>query len=160
MGNYTRYCPFPVGSIFITTDYQIPTGIRPNTYRIPFGKGRVLVCVDNESQNVNLKTPEKEFGTVSQQITVTKGSVNEWDEWSTDVVTDVGPAEGGKITISHYQPSITVYMRKRVENKSEVTNFNGFNIEETPENVSHLYWDNAIIDYRTMQPKKPDPYNP
>ena len=30
-------------------------------------------------------------------------------------------------------------MRKRVENKSEVTNFNGFNIEETPENVSHLY---------------------
>lgn len=145
MANYNRYCPFPEWAIFITTSDQIPTAIRPNTYRVPFGKGRCLVCVNDQVES--LKKVETEFGSAA----LTQQDITQWEE-------------GGSVKVttwaSNYQPSITVYMRKRVKNKSEVQRFNWFNIEETPENVMHLYWDNAIIDYQTMKPKQPDPYNP
>lgn len=145
MANYNRYCPFPEWAIFITTSDQIPTAIRPNTYRLPFGKGRCLVCVDDT--NANLKTVEKEFGSAG----LTQQDITQWEEWSSVKVTT---------SAVNYQPSITVYMRKRVKGKNDVENYNWFNIEETNENVMHLYGDNAIIDYKTMRPKKPDPYNP
>ena len=147
MPNYDRYCPFPEWAIYITTSNQIPTAVRPNTYRVPFWKGRCLVCVDDKSQDDNLKEPEKEFwsSALAQQ------SITQWEEWGSVTVTT------GKV---NYQPSITVYMRKRVKDKSGVEKYNWFNIEETDENVLQIYWDNAIIDANTQKPKKPDPYNP
>lgn len=166
MPNRTTGCPFPIGSIFITTDKSVPTWIRPGTYRVPFGKGRCLVCVNDETQSENLKTAEKEFGTASTQLTVVKGSVNEWDEWSTDVVTDVTPNQWGVITINNYQPSITVYMRKRVNNKTEVPEYNAFNISDEQATDMEIYWENAIYDFAEEEweivpkAKQPDPYNP
>ena len=160
MWKRTTGCPFPIWSIYITTSAQVPTWIRPGTYRVPFGKGRCLVCVDDKSKTEALKTAENEFGAASQQITVTKGSVNEWDEWSTEVVTDVGPAEWWKITISHYQPSITVYMWKRVYNKGDIEKYNAFNITEEQMTDNILYGEQAIIDAETLKAKQPDPYNP
>lgn len=145
MTDYRNDCPFPEWAIFITTSNQIPTWYRPNTYRVPFGKGRCLVCVNDEVQS--LKNVETEFGSAA----LTQQDITQWEE-------------GGSVKVttwaSNYQPSITVYMWKRVKNKSDVQRFNWFNIEETPENVMQIYWDNAIIDYRTMKPKYPDPYNP
>ena len=144
MANYNRYCPFPEWAIYITTSDQIPTAVRPNTYRVPFGKGRCLVCVNDQVEA--LKKVETEFGSAA----LAQQSISQGDEGSVNVTT----------WTSNYQPSITVYMWKRVKNKEDVQRFNWFNIEETPENVMQIYWDNAIIDYRTMKPKQPDPYNP
>jgi hypothetical protein len=144
MANYNRYCPFPEWAIYITTSDQIPTAVRPNTYRVPFGKGRCLVCVNDQVEA--LKKVETEFGSAA----LAQQSISQGDEGSVNVTT----------WTSNYQPSITVYMWKRVKSKEDVQRFNWFNIEETPENVMQIYWDNAIIDYRTMKPKQPDPYNP
>lgn len=73
---------------------------------------------------------------------------------------DVTPNEGGKITINNYQPSITVYMWKRVTDRTDIQKYNAFNIteEQAPDNI--LYGEQAIIDPETMKPKMPDPYNP
>ena len=144
MANYNRYCPFPEWAIYITTSDQIPTAVRPNTYRVPFGKGRCLVCVNDQVES--LKKVETEFGSAA----LTQQSISQGDGGSVNVTTST----------VNYQPSITVYMWKRVKSKADVQKYNWFNIEETDENVMHLYWDNAIIDYQTMKPKQPDPYNP
>lgn len=144
MANYNRYCPFPEWAIYITTSDQIPTAVRPNTYRVPFGKGRCLVCVNDQVES--LKKVETEFGSAA----LTQQSISQGDSGSVNVTTST----------VNYQPSITVYMWKRVKSKADVQKYNWFNIEETPENVMHIYWDNAIIDYQTMKPKQPDPYNP
>lgn len=146
MADYKNECPFPVGSIFITTTQELPSSIRQNTYRVPFGKGRTLVCVDDASQTAALKTPEQQLGSAALATT----SISTGDKWSATVVT----------WTVNYQPSITVYMWKRVQNKSEVTKYNWFNIEETEQSIKKIYWDNVIIDYNTLKPKQPDPYNP
>lgn len=147
MPNRTTGCPFPIWSIFITTDKTVPTWIRPGTYRVPFGKGRCLVCVDNESQNVNLKTAEKEFGSAG----LTQQDITQGEEWGTVKVTTGA---------SNYQPSITVYMWKRVFNKNEVQNYNAFDITAEQASDVELYGDQAIIDANTLKAKQPDPYNP
>ena len=145
MANYNRYCPFPEWAIYITASDQIPTAVRPNTYRVPFGKGRCLVCVNDQVEA--LKKVETEFGSAA----LTQQDITQGEEWGSVKVTT---------SAVNYQPSITVYMWKRVKNRSDVQKYNWFNIEETDENVMHIYWDNAIIDYQTMKPKQPDPYNP
>lgn len=145
MTDYRNDCPFPVWAIFITTSVMIPSSIRQNTYRVPFGKGRCLVCVNDQSQT--LKNPETEIWTA----TLAQQSINQWNWGSVNVTTGT----------SNYQPSITVYMRKRVKNKSDVQAYNGFNITATTEQeIKKLYGDNVIIDNNTLQPKQPDPYNP
>lgn len=166
MANRTTGCPFPIGSIFITTDKSVPTWIRPGTYRVPFGKGRCLVCVNDESQSENLKTAEKEFGTAQTQLTLVWQSINTWDEWSADVLKDVTPNTWWKITINNYQPSITVYMRKRVYNKTQVPEYNAFNITDEQATDKEIYGENAIYDFKEEEweivpkAKQPDPYNP
>lgn len=146
MADYKNDCPFPVWSIFITTTTELPSSIRQNTYRVPFGKGRTLVCVDDKSQDANLKEPLKEFGSAA----IAKKTVNQWDWWSAEVAT----------AGTNFQPSITVFIWKRVENKSQVEKYNWFNIEETEETIKKIYGDNVIIDNNTLKPKQPDPYNP
>lgn len=147
--SYSIECPFPVWAIYITTDKMIPSGIWQWTYRVPFWKGRCLVCVDDASQNVNLKDAEKELwaAALSQQ------DITQWEEWGTVKVTTWA---------SNYQPSITVYMRKRVENKNSWwwEKYNWFNITDQQATDKQLYWLNAIIDAQTQKPKQPDPYNP
>jgi len=72
MTDYINYCPFPIGSIFITTSVELPSAIWQNTYRVPFGKGRCLVCVDD--QNESLKNVETQFGSAGlSQQDITQG---------------------------------------------------------------------------------------
>lgn len=142
--NQDNRCPFPVGSIFITTDKMIPSWIRQGTYRVPFWKGRCLVCVDDTSQTL------KEAGHEFWSAWLTTTSVRNWDWWSTTVTT----------WTSNYQPSITVYMRKRVSSKSDIQSYNAFNITDQQATDRQIYWYNAIIDANTQKAKQPDPYNP
>lgn len=160
MWKRTTGCPFPIWSIYITTSAQVPTWIRPGTYRVPFGKGRCLVCVDDKSKTEALKTAENEFWAASTQLTLVWQSIETWDAGSADVLTDVTPNEWGKVNISHYQPSITVYMWKRVYNKWDIEKYNAFNITEEQMTDNILYGEQAIIDADTLKAKQPDPYNP
>lgn len=155
MQNSQWDCPFPIWAIYITTDPINPTGIRPATYRIPFGKWRTLVCVDDEETNQNLqwlKKPEQTGWTKSHQHWIQQWSVGapceSWSmTWDTTNITQASFT---------YQPSITCYMWKRVE-LNQVTSYNPFNItDKTP---YELYWENVIIDWATGEAKQPDPYN-
>lgn len=149
---FTR-CPFPVGAIYITVDPAIPSGIRPGTFRVPFKKGRAIVCVNDESET--LKTPWHEFGSA----TVPTKTISEWEEWSTTVMNNEW--------FTNYQPSVTAYIRKRVrQGDPERQKYNAFNITEEQIEDRKLYWDNAIYDYieesweLKLRAKQPDPYNP
>ena len=139
-------CPFPIWSIFITTESNIPSNIRPGTFRVPFGKGRTLVCVDDSSSTTN--KPEQTLW----EATIATMSVAQWDGSSVTV------ARAG----TNFQPSITAYIWKRVASLSDVTVVNGFNVPtewEWAVTDRQLYWDNVIIDWQTLKPKQPNPYN-
>lgn len=147
MWKRTTGCPFPIWSIYITTSAQVPTWIRPGTYRVPFGKGRCLVCVDDKSQTQALKTAEQEFGSAG----LAQQDITQWEEgWTVKVTT----------ATSNYQPSITVYMWKRVYNKWDIEKYNAFNITDQQMTDNVLYGEQAIIDSETLKAKQPDPYNP
>jgi hypothetical protein len=62
MADNESACPLPVGAIYISIIPTNPMHLRPTTYRKAFGKGRVIVGVDNESNIANLKEPEKTGG--------------------------------------------------------------------------------------------------
>lgn len=145
MSKRTTGCPFPIWSIYITTSAQVPTWIRPGTYRVPFGKGRCLVCVNDKSET--LKNAEVEFGSA----TLAQQDITQWEEGGTVKVTTA---------TSNYQPSITVYMWKRVYNKWDIEKYNAFNITEEQMADNILYGEQAIIDAETLKAKQPDPYNP
>lgn len=136
-------CPFPIGAIYITTIPTNPTNTRPRTYRVPFGKWRTIVCVDDSSPT--LKSPNVEFwsGVLAQQ------EISQGEDGSVKVTTSE----------SNYQPSITAYIRKRVD-KSEVQSYNPFNITDEQATQQQLYGDNVIIDPVTLKPKQPNPYSP
>lgn len=174
-------CPFPIWSIFITTDITSPSTIRPGTYREPFWKGRAIVCINDTETDKNLQPETEEdpetWETVvtnrrikgpwwtfwakaySKELTIVNSSIGTWDSWSAKVVTNITPNDDWKITISHYnyQPSIAAYIWKRVDTTD---NFNPFNIDGAFTPTGEVFPKNVIIDPQTMWPKSPDPYNP
>lgn len=149
-------CPFPIWSIYITTIPTNPTDTRPGTYRMPFGKGRTIVCIDDEETAQNLqriKTPEWTWWTKAHQHGITQWSVGapceSWSmTWDTTNITQASYT---------FQPSIACYVWKRVRNKGEVTSYNPFNI--TWLSSEELYGKNVIIDPSTWEARLPDPYN-
>lgn len=148
-------CPFPIWSIYITTNPMNPSGIRPKTFWMPFGKWKALVCVDDTETDTNqqwLKTPWQTWWTKKHQHWITQWSVGapceSWSmTWDTTNTTQQQYS---------YQPSIACYIWKRVE-ENEVTSYNPFNI--TWISPEALYWDNVIIDANTGEAKQPNPYN-
>lgn len=155
-------CPFPIGSIFITTSPTNPSNTRPDTFWIPFGKWKTIVCIDDAETDTNLAwIKEVEWTNVTPQNkrqyhthSIAQGSV--WapcESWSmTWVTTNVTGSA------SNFQPSIACFVRKRVE-ENEVESYNPFNLPvETEAQIKEAYWDNVIIDYNTLKPKQPNPY--
>lgn len=157
MAEWHVNCPFPIGWIYMTIYPTNPADTRPGTAWVPFGEWRTIVCCSTNPQSA-LHKPQYKFWSASQQLTVVWQSIETWDEWSADVVTDVTPNESGKITISKYQPSITAYVWVRVE-KKDVWSYNPFNITEEEASDAYLYWYNVIIDAQTLKPMQPNPYN-
>lgn len=162
MAQWNSPCPFPIGSIFITTSPTNPTNTRPDSFRVPFGKGKTIVCVDDEEKDKNLawiKEAEWTNVTPTNKRQYHTHSIAQWsvgapcESWSmTWVTTNV------TWSASSFQPSIACYIRKRVE-ESEVESFNPFNLPtETEEQMKVAYGDNVIIDYNTLKPKQPNPY--
>ena len=143
-------CPFPYGGIYITSSVEVPMSTRPGTYRVPFGKWRCLVCVDNTSQYAPLQKSEQTFGSAA----VPTKTISEWEEWSTTVMNNEW--------FTNYQPSITVYMRKRVQFESQMTEWtNPYQIQEwqwiTDKSIYNL---NVIVDPNTFKAQQPNPYQP
>ena len=141
-------CPFPYWGIYITTSVEVPMSTRPGTFRVPFGKWRCLVCVDNTSQTVSLQKSEQEFGSAE----LAQQSISQGDGGSVNVTT----------WTSNYQPSITVYMWKRVQFESQMTEWtNPYQIQEwqwiTDKTIYNM---NVIIDPNTLKAQQPNPYNP
>lgn len=141
-------CPFPYWGIYITTSVEVPMSTRPGTFRVPFGKWRCLVCVDNTSQTVSLQKSEQEFGSAA----LAQQSISQGDGGSVNVTT----------WTSNYQPSITVYMWKRVQFESQMTEWtNPYQIQEwqwiTDKTIYNM---NVIIDPNTLKAQQPNPYNP
>lgn len=141
-------CPFPYGGIYITTSVEVPMSTRPGTFRVPFGKWRCLVCVDNTSQSASLQKSEQEFGSAA----LAQQSISQGDGGSVNVTT----------WASNYQPSITVYMWKRVQFESQMTEWtNPYQIQEwqwiTDKTIYNM---NVIIDPNTLKAQQPNPYNP
>ena len=141
-------CPFPYGGIYITTSVEVPMSTRPGTFRVPFGKWRCLVCVDNTSQSTSLQKSEQEFGSAA----LAQQSISQGDGGSVNVTT----------WTSNYQPSITVYMWKRVQFESQMTEWtNPYQIQEwqwiTDKTIYNM---NVIIDPNTLKAQQPNPYNP
>ena len=140
-------CPFPYWGIYITTSVEVPMSTRPGTFRVPFGKWRCLVCVDNTSQTVSLQKSEQEFGSAA----LAQQSISQGDGGSVNVTT----------WTSNYQPSITVYMWKRVQFESQMTEWtNPYQIQEwqwiTDKTIYNM---NVIIDPNTLKEQQPNPYN-
>lgn len=141
-------CPFPIWSIFITADKKNPSSIRADTAREPFWKGRALVCVNDESSAAWLKNPEWLWWSWAW----TTKSINTWDKWSATVISEQS---------TNYQPSISVYIWKRVVSTN---NYNPFNVDITQDGWKQLLnpyaiqkWDATL---NTTVPKMPWPYQP
>lgn len=137
-------CPFPIWSIFITADKKNPSTYRPGTYREPFWKGRTLVCVNDQSTATWLKEPWELWW----NWTWTTKTIDTGDKWSATVISEQS---------TNYQPSISVYIWKRVNNTN---NFNPFNITDAFQPQWNYFPENVIIDPSTMAPQQPNPYNP
>lgn len=141
-------CPFPIGSIYITTDSKNPSSIRADTAREPFWKWRAIVCVNDESSAQWLKTP---WQTWWSWVRTTK-SINTGDEGSATVISEQS---------TNYQPSITAYIWKRVVSTN---NYNPFNVDITQDGWKQLL-NPFVIQKRdasldTTVPKMPQPYQP
>lgn len=141
-------CPFPMWSIFITTDKKNPSSIRADTAREPFWKGRALVCVNDQSTATWLKNPEGLGGS----WTWTTKSITEWDWGSATVISEQS---------TNYQPSISVYIWKRVPSTN---NYNPFNVDVAQDGWKQLLNPYVIqkrdTSLNTTVPKMPDPYQP
>lgn len=156
MQDLNAICPFPIGAIYITTTPTNPTDTRPATYRMPFGKGRTIVCINDEETNPNLqriKQPEWTWWSQSHQHWIQQWSVGApCESWS--MTWDTTNTTQAAFT---YQPSIACYIWKRVK-KEDVTSYNPFNItDRTP---YEIYGSNVIIDGNTWEARQPNPYSP
>lgn len=141
-------CPFPIWSIYITTNPLNPSSIRPDSAREPFWKGRALVCINDESSADWLKNPEWLWWSWAWE---TK-SINTWDKWSATVISEQS---------TNYQPSISAYVWKRIEHTND---YNPFDIDTTQDSGNALWnpfvvqvWDSA---QKKAVPKQPNPYQP
>ena len=139
-------CPFPMWSIFITTDDKNPSAYWMQTYRVPYAKGRTLFWVDNKSKIEQLKKVWQEWWSYTHSHWLTSGS---WGDWSWDA------KSGNTNPASSMPPYITVYMWKRVS-KEEADNskefYNPFGIEDT----NKVFGNNAIVDPSTISNEFPN----
>lgn len=148
-------CPFPIWAIFITVDTKNPGTYRPWTYRVPFWEGRAIVCCSTSTTS-SLHNSEVTFWSANEDLTVVWSSIRTWDWWGVSVVNEIATASWDW-KISHYQPSITAYVWKRVNNTND---FNPYSIPDAYDPSWDVFPKNVIIDAQTLWPQQPDPYNP